>query len=67
MQLLRVYPHFNCVVEDRAEVVRQGKEEVWPQTAPDLLETGKVKFLAHDFFQNNPVGGADVYWLRGIL
>lgn len=67
MQLLRVYPHLNCVVEDRAEVVRQGKQEVWPQQASDLLESGKVKFLAHDFFKPNPIEGADVYFLRGVL
>lgn len=67
MQLLRVYPHLNCVVEDRAEVVRQGEQEVWPQQAPDLLQSGKVKFLAHDFFKPNPIEGADVYFLRGVL
>lgn len=67
MQLLRVYPHLDCVVEDRAEVVKQGEQEVWPQQAPNLLESSKVRFLAHDFFKRNPIEGADVYWLRGIL
>nr|BBL33419.1 putative methyltransferase [Lachnum palmae] len=67
MQLLKVYPHFNCVVEDRAEVVKKGETDVWPNAAPELLASGKVKFMAHDFFQANPVEGADVYWLRGIL
>jgi hypothetical protein len=67
MQLLRVYPHLNCVVQDRAEVVKQGEQEVWPQQAPDLLESSEVRFVAHDFFKQNPVEGADIYWLRGIL
>ena len=67
MQLLRVYPHLNCVVQDRAEVVRQGKQDVWPQQASVLLQSCKIEFMAHDFFKPNPVEGADVYWLRGIL
>ena len=67
MQLLSVHSHLNCVVQDRAEVIKQAEEEIWPQSASKLLHTGRVKFLAHDFFQPNPVQGADVYWMRAIL
>jgi hypothetical protein len=67
IQLLSVYSHLNCVVQDRAEVIKQAEEVIWPQTASDLLHSGRVKFLAHDFFQPNPVHGADIYWMRGVL
>lgn len=67
LQLLPVYPQLKFVVQDRLENVKQGEEEIFPREAPDAIPSGRVKFMAHDFFQENPVKGADVYWLRGIL
>ncbi|KAI4098278.1 MAG: hypothetical protein LQ339_006537 [Xanthoria mediterranea] len=66
LQLLPVYPQLKFVVQDRVENVKQG-EEIFPREAPDAIPSGRVRFMAHDFFQENPVKGADVYWLRGIL
>ena len=54
-------------MQDRAEVLRQAETEVWPAEAPEAVEDGRVQFMEHDFFQPNPVKGADVYWLRGVL
>ncbi|KAK1960797.1 hypothetical protein LY78DRAFT_590079 [Colletotrichum sublineola] len=34
---------------------------------PQALATGVVKLTAHDFFKENPVKGADVYWLRPVI
>jgi len=45
----------------------QAKEEVWPKENPEALKCGRVSFMQHDFFEINPVKGADVYWLRYIL
>ena len=67
LQLLPVYPRLKFVVQDRSENVKQGETEIFPCEAPDALASGKVTFMAHDFFHENPVKGADVYWLRGIL
>ncbi|EAS33659.3 O-methyltransferase [Coccidioides immitis RS] len=67
LQLLPVYPKLRFVVQDRLENVEQGETEIFPREAPDAIRNGRVKFMAHDFFQENPVKNADVYWLRGIL
>ncbi|KAK2834889.1 hypothetical protein FQN49_006815 [Arthroderma sp. PD_2] len=67
LQLLDLYPKLRFVVQDREENVRQGETEVFPREAPDALLSKRVEFMAHDFFQENPVKGAEVYWLRGIL
>lgn len=55
------------IVQDRPENVKRGEEEIFPEKAPDALASGRVKFMAHDFFEPNPVKQADVYWLRAIL
>lgn len=67
LQLIPAYPKLKFVVQDRAEVLKQAQEEIWPTQAPDALIDGRVTFMVHDFFEPNPVKGADVYWLRGIM
>lgn len=67
LQLLKPYPNLKFVVQDRAEVLQQAVESVWPEQAPEALRNGRVSFMEHDFFMPNPVKGADVYWLRYIL
>ena len=54
-------PTVNCIVEDSHDVVVQGQEGL-----PAHLR-GRISFQAHDFFQEQPVKGADVYLLRLIL
>lgn len=48
-------------------VLEKAREEVWPRENPAALESGQVEFQPHDFFQENPVKGADIYWLRYIM
>lgn len=67
LQLSKVYPELSFIVQDRAPALEQAKREVWPRENPEALSTGRVEFLAHDFFKTNPVVGADIYWLRYIL
>ncbi|KAK4653881.1 hypothetical protein QC762_511060 [Podospora pseudocomata] len=67
LQLLPIYPRLKFVVQDRPENVERGEREIFPAKAPDALAAGRVKFMPHDFFTENPVKNADVYWLRGIL
>ncbi|KAI2622395.1 S-adenosyl-L-methionine-dependent methyltransferase [Hypoxylon sp. NC1633] len=67
LQLLPIYPKLKFVLQDRPENINQAQKEIFPREAPDAISTGRVKFMAHDFFKSNPVKGADVYWLRGIL
>ncbi|KAH9225206.1 hypothetical protein K456DRAFT_1755521 [Colletotrichum gloeosporioides 23] len=67
LQMLKAHPHLRFIVQDRPEVISQGKNEVFPIHAPWALKDDQVTFMDHDFFQPNPVVGADVYWLRRIL
>ncbi|KAI5303978.1 hypothetical protein KEM56_006996 [Ascosphaera pollenicola] len=67
LQLSKLYPDLSFVIQDRAAIVKTGKEEVWPREKPSLIEEGHVEFQAHDFFTKNPVKGADLYWIRHIL
>ncbi|KAK1456166.1 O-methyltransferase [Colletotrichum cuscutae] len=37
------------------------------KTDPQALTSGVVKLTPHDFFNENPVKGADVYWFRSVI
>ena len=59
--IARKFPSLRCIVQDRLEVVQAGRE---------MLDTGlqdRVTFMEHDFFTEQPVKDADVYYLRWIL
>ncbi|KAF3901332.1 O-demethylpuromycin-O-methyltransferase [Dactylellina cionopaga] len=67
LELSRLYPELSFVIQDRAQVIKKGETEVWPRENPSALQQGRVKFIQHDFFEENPIKNADVYWLRYIL
>jgi sterigmatocystin 8-O-methyltransferase len=55
-------PHLSFVVQDHATVIEAGQAEGISEAA------GKaVKWQAHNFFEAQPVKGADVYLFRFIL
>lgn len=66
MDLAKLYPNLNFVVQDRSPVLA-GAEKVWQEVNPTALSSGQVKFQEADFFEENQVKGAEVYWLRMIL
>ncbi|KAL8938659.1 MAG: hypothetical protein Q9216_003779 [Gyalolechia sp. 2 TL-2023] len=55
------FPLLHCVVQDLASVVDLGQ-----QNLPSHLRH-RVKFMAHDFFEDQPIKDAAVYCLRWIL
>lgn len=59
--LARNHPSLKFIVQDRPEVIVAGRQQL-PQELDD-----RVTFLEHDFFDDQPVRGADVYILRWIL
>ena len=61
MALAERFPTIRCIVQDKAEVVERAQTEL-----PSALKS-QVSFMVHDFFQAQPVIGADVYFLRWIL
>ncbi|KAK4244016.1 S-adenosyl-L-methionine-dependent methyltransferase [Corynascus novoguineensis] len=67
LQLSHIYPSLRFVVQDRGPVLKQGETELWPRENLGALQAGRVRFVQHDFFDENPIKGADVYWLRYII
>ncbi|KAI1823254.1 S-adenosyl-L-methionine-dependent methyltransferase [Xylaria intraflava] len=65
MLLLPKYPDLNFVVQDSAANVELG-ERIWAEKYPDALDSGRLKLMEHDFFRENPIRDAEIYWLRYI-
>jgi trans-aconitate methyltransferase len=59
--LAQKFAHLRFVVQDLPEVVK-GAADTLPQDVQ-----GRIEFLAHDMFANQPTQGADVYLLRYVL
>lgn len=59
--LAQRYSSLRCIVQDRSEVLDRAQARV----PPDLA--GRVSFMKHDFFTNQPIKNAAVFLLRWIL
>ncbi|KAH8090989.1 S-adenosyl-L-methionine-dependent methyltransferase [Cristinia sonorae] len=66
MDLARIHPNLKFVIQDRPAVVEQGKT-IWQRDFPEAVEGGRVTLMAHDFFAEQPVKGAEVYHMRYII
>lgn len=66
MQLHSIYPKLKFVIQDREFMVQQAVSS-WKEKYPSAVSDGSVKLVVHDFFEKNPVVGAEVYWLRHIM
>lgn len=66
MNIARVYPNLNFIVQDRAEVIEKGVA-LWTKEMPEYVKHGKVQLIPADFFQPQSVTGAPVYFLHTIL
>ena len=60
VELAKRYPNLKLVVEDYKNNVEQGAAQLPPEL------TNRVKFVPHNFFDLQPVAGAEVYILRHI-
>ncbi|OLN93266.1 Demethylsterigmatocystin 6-O-methyltransferase 6 [Colletotrichum chlorophyti] len=57
---------FVGIVQDQPGMIEHATAH-WQKTDPQALATGAVKLISHDFFTENPVKGADVYWFRAVI
>ncbi|KAI1282907.1 S-adenosyl-L-methionine-dependent methyltransferase [Xylaria sp. FL0933] len=60
--IARQFPLLSCVVQDLEPVISAAEKDIIPA---DLA--GRVEFMTHDFFTEQPVVGADVYFFRWIF
>jgi hypothetical protein len=61
VDVARHFPGIRCVVQDLPDVIEGAK------VPEDLKEGSRLSFMAHDFFQEQPIKHADVYLLRWVL
>lgn len=59
--LAKRFPQLRFVVQDLPKTVADGPAHI----PPDLA--ARIRFQAHDFFTEQPVHGADVYFFRWIF
>ncbi|GJE93999.1 hypothetical protein PsYK624_101670 [Phanerochaete sordida] len=53
MLLANAFPHLRFVIQDRPPVVEMGAA-AWRSRYPELLDSGRATFAAHDFFKPQP-------------
>ncbi|RFU29614.1 hypothetical protein B7463_g6741, partial [Scytalidium lignicola] len=60
LELCKRWPNLKCIVQDLPRTI-----ETAPKIEGDLAD--RMQFMVHDFFQEQPVRGADVYLYRFII
>lgn len=66
MAVLKKFPHLKAVVQDVESGVSLGRK-TWREEFPEAVQNHRVEFQEHDFFTENPVKGADAYYMRAII
>ncbi|KZT06657.1 S-adenosyl-L-methionine-dependent methyltransferase [Laetiporus sulphureus 93-53] len=66
LDLSKMFPSLHFVVEDLSKTIQKA-EGVWGRENPEAIKSGRVKLLPSDFFEEQPVKGAEVYLLRHVL
>ncbi|KAF8128344.1 S-adenosyl-L-methionine-dependent methyltransferase [Boletus edulis] len=66
LPLSKIYPHLKIINQDLPEVLVLSKD-IWARDAPEALKNNQVAFVSLNFFEESPVQGQDVYYLRNII
>lgn len=66
LDLAKMYPNLKFIIQDRPQVLEKAAY-LWTKEYPESLESRRVTMMPHDFFEANPIKGADVYLFRHIL
>jgi len=61
-----MFPHLRITDQDLPEIIVQA-QHAWEKNAPEALLDGRVEFVPLNFFEESPVVGKDLYYLRNIL
>ena len=63
LAIVEAFPALSCIVQNLPTTIDEALEKVSPGSAVHP----RVTFMAHNFFTDQPVKGADVYYFRWIL
>ncbi|KAG1748289.1 O-methyltransferase-domain-containing protein [Suillus paluster] len=66
MPLAKMFPHLRIANQDLPEIMPQA-QNAWEKNVPEALLDDRVEFVASNFFEDIPVAGKDVYYLRNII
>ncbi|KAH9927650.1 S-adenosyl-L-methionine-dependent methyltransferase [Fomitopsis serialis] len=66
LELAKRYPNLKFVLQDRLPVIEKAKA-VWEHELPEAVESKRIAFMEHDFFKEQPIKGAEVYFMRNVL
>ncbi|KAI5980951.1 S-adenosyl-L-methionine-dependent methyltransferase [Pisolithus albus] len=64
--LSKAHPHLKITDQDLPEVLESARD-IWQKEAPEALQEQRVEFVTLNFFEEAPVAGKDVYYLRNII
>ena len=62
--IARRYPSVRCIVQDVIQAVEAGEAKL--KDLPEDVQ-GRIKYQVHDIFEEQPVKGADIYYLRAVF
>ncbi|KAK4691467.1 hypothetical protein P7C71_g5537, partial [Lecanoromycetidae sp. Uapishka_2] len=66
--LVKAFSTFELIVQDLPDVVKEGRKLLTDENSKDSkIWKKRVSFMEHDFFKEQPIKGADVYFARWIL
>ncbi|KAF7368965.1 4-O-methyltransferase 1 [Mycena venus] len=66
LKLAKAFPHLRYVVQDLQKEISEG-EKFWAASAPELIDSERVKLQVHNFFEPQPVKDAAVYFMRVVI
>lgn len=67
LHLARIYPHLKFIVQDLPEVIDGAADQLLSSEANNDALKGRIEFVPHDMFEEQPVKNADIYLFRYVL
>jgi len=65
--LAKRYPQLHYIVQDVKDVIEKDAPKYWEDKLPSALTERRVELQTINFFESQPVKGADVYFMRLVL
>ena len=66
LELAKQYPSLKFILQDRQAVIDKAKR-MWQRELPEAVASQRITFMEHDFFKDQPVRDAEVYFMRLIV